>query len=169
MKRFGAILILLSVLTLCLQGCGDKEKGEAMARWAAFQAEEIEKIQASFDAEEQKPFDFQQKLLEVEDLPYRFKGLISFRRGSVFQEQSYAFIDGSWTPVKYVGPKDKKAEKARQQKMEGIEEEIRELTKEIEKEEKALAAYQQRLEQLETKKSTLETLQAELEELKADE
>ena len=39
MKRPDRILVLLSLLALCLQGCGDEEKGDAMAKWAAFQTD----------------------------------------------------------------------------------------------------------------------------------
>ncbi len=46
MKRPDTILVLLSLLVFCLQGCGDEEKGDAMAKWAAFQTEQIETIQA---------------------------------------------------------------------------------------------------------------------------
>lgn len=165
MKRSGATLILFLVLAFCLQGCGDKEKGEAMAKWATFQAEQVATIQAEHSGDELIPYDFEQEFLEVEDLPYRFKGLISFKRGSIFQEQSYAYMDGIWTPVKYLGPEDKKAEKQRRQNIERIEKRISDLTEEIEKEEEDLDEYRERLERLEAKKTELETLQAELEEL----
>ena len=165
MKRLGTILVLISVLALGLQGCGDEEKGDAAAKWAAFQAEQIETIQASCSGEGLTPHDFESSFLEVKDLPYRFKGLIRFKKGNVFQEQSYAFVDGSWTAVKYVDPKDKKAEKVRQRQIEKIEEQIKELNKEIAEDDKALLEYKERLERLEEKKTEVETLQATLDEL----
>ena len=168
MKRLGTILVLISVLALGLQGCGDEEKGDAAAKWAVFQAEQIETIQASCSGEGLTPHDFESSFLEVKDLPYRFKGLIRFKKGNVFQEQSYAFVDGSWTAVKYVDPKDKKAEKARQQEIEKIEKQIKELNKEIAKDDKDLLEYKERLERLEEKKTEVETLQATLDELTGD-
>ena len=168
MKRVETILVLISVLALGLQGCGDEEKGDAMAKWAVFQAEQIETIQASCSGEGLTPHDFESSFLEVKDLPYRFKGLIRFKKGNVFQEQSYAFVDGSWTAVKYVDPKDKKAEKARQQEIEKIENKIKELNKEIAKDDKDLLEYKERLERLEEKKTEVETLQATLDELTGD-
>jgi flagellar motility protein MotE (MotC chaperone) len=112
-----------------------------------------------------KPHDFESSFLEVKDLPYRFRGLIRFKKGNVFQERSYAFVDGSWTAVKYVGPKDKKAEKARQQEIERIEEKIKTLNEEIAKSDKDLLEYKERLERLEEKKAEVQTLQATLQEL----
>ncbi len=165
MKGLETILVLFSVLALGLQGCGDEEKGDAAAKWSVFQREQIETIQAACGGEDLKPTDFESSFLEVKDLPYRFKGLIRFERGNVFQERSYAFVDGSWQPVKHVGPKDKKAEKERQQKIESIEEKIKELNKEIAKDEEALLEYRERLEGLKAKKTEAETLQATLEDL----
>ncbi len=165
MRRLETILVLLSVLALGLQGCGDEEKGDAAAKWSVFQTEQIETIQASCSGEGLTPHDFESSFLEVKDLPYRFKGLICFKKGNVFQEQSYAFVDGSWTAVKYVDPKDKKAEKARRQQIEKIEKKIKELNKEIAKDDKDLLEYKERLERLEEKKTEVETLQATLEEL----
>jgi predicted ribosome quality control (RQC) complex YloA/Tae2 family protein len=168
MRRLETILVLLSVLALGLQGCGDEEKGDAAAKWSVFQTEQIETIQASCSGEGLAPHDFESSFLEVKDLPYRFKGLIRFKKGNVFQEQSYAFVDGSWAAVKYIDPKDKKAEKERQQQIEKIEKEIKELNKEIEKNEKDLLAYKERLESLELKKTEAQELQAALEELKGN-
>jgi hypothetical protein len=165
MKRLQTVFVLLSVLALGLQGCGDEEKGDAATKWAAFQAEQIETIQATCGGEGLKPHDFETSFLEVKDLPYRFKGLIRFKKGNVFQEQSYAFVDGSWTAVRYVGPKDKKAEKARQQEIERIKKEVKKLNKEIAKEDKDLLEYKERLERLEEKKTEVETLQTTLDEL----
>ncbi len=115
-----------------------------------------------------KPHDFESNFFEVEDLPYRFKGLIRFKRGNILQEQSYAFVDGNWEAVKYIDPKDKKAEKERQQQIEKIEKEIKELNKKIEKDEEDLLAYKERLESLEAKKTKAQELQAALEELKGN-
>jgi|GEM_PF-3113863 len=168
MKRFEMVLVVLSVLALGLHGCGDEEKGDAAAKWAAFQAEQIERIQVSCGGEGLTPHDFESSFLEVKDLPYRFKGLIRFKKGNVFQEHFYAFVDGSWQAAKYVGPRDKKAEKERLQKIERIEEKIRELNKKIARDEKDLLEYKERLERLEEKKTEVETLQATLEELTGD-
>ena len=165
MKRLGTVFVLLSVLALGLQGCGDEEKGDATAKWAVFQAEQIETIQASCSGEGLTPHDFESSLLEVKDLPYRFKGLIRFKKGNVYQEHSYAFVDGSWAAVRYIDPKDKKAEKARQKQIEEIEKKIKELNKEIAKDDKDLLEYKERLERLEEKKTEAETLQATLDEL----
>ena len=162
MKRLETILVVISVLALGLQGCGDEEKGDAAAKWAAFQTKQIETIQASCSGEGLTPHDFESSFLEVKDLPYRFKGLIRFKKGNVFQEQSYAFVDGSWTAVKYVDPKDKKAEKARLQQIEKIEKKIKELNKEIAKDDKDLLEYKERLERLQKKKTEVQTLQATL-------
>ena len=168
MKRPDTILVLFSLLALCVQGCGDEEKGDAMAKWAAFQTEQIEMIQGTCGGEDLEPDDFESSIVEVKDLPYRFKGLLRFKRGNIFQEQSYAFVDGNWEAVKYVDPKDKKAEKEVQRQIERIEEEIKELNKKIEKEEKDLLAYKERLENLEAKKTEVQELQAALEELKGN-
>jgi len=168
MKRPDTILVLLSLLALCVQGCGDEEKGDAMTKWAAFQTEQIEKIQGTCGGEALEPDDFESSIVEVKDLPYRFKGLLRFKRGNVFQEQSYAFVDGNWEAVKYGDPKDKKAEKERQQQIEKIEKEIKELNKKIEKDEKDLLVYKERLEKLEAKKAEAQELQATLEELKGN-
>jgi hypothetical protein len=168
MKRLDTILVLISLLALCVQGCGDKEKGDATAKWATFQTEQTEAIQAEYGEEVLKPHDFESNFFEVKDLPYRFKGLIRFKRGNILQEQSYAFVDGKWEAVKYVDPKDRKAEKQRQQQIEKIEKEIKELNKKIEKDEKDLLVYKERLEKLEAKKTEAQELQATLEELKGN-
>ena len=168
MKRPETILVLLSLLALCIQGCGDEEKGDAMVKWAAFQTEQIETIKGTCGGEGLEPDDFESSVVEVEDLPYRFKGLLRFKRGNISQEQSYAFVDGNWEAVKYIDPKDKKAEKERQQQIEKIEKQIKELNKKIEKDEKDLLVYKERLEKLEAKKTEAQELQATLEELKGN-
>lgn len=168
MKRPDRIIVLLSLLALCVQGCGDEEKGDAMAKWAAFQTEQIQTIQGTCGGEDLEPHDFEGNVVEVKGLPYRFKGLLRFKRGNVFQEQSYAFVDGNWEAVKYIDPKDKKAEKERQQQIEKIEKELKELNKKIEKDEKDLLVYKERLEKLEAKKTEAQKLQATLEELKGN-
>jgi DNA repair exonuclease SbcCD ATPase subunit len=168
MKRRGTILVLFSMLALCLQGCGDKVEGDARTKWAAFQTEQIAAIQAGYAEQELKPYGFENEIVRVKDLPHKFEGLIRFKRGNVLQEQSYAFIHGSWKPLEYASPEDKKAAKERQQKIERLEREINELKGEIEKEEEALIAYKARLESLKAKKTEVQKLQAALEELKGN-
>ena len=169
MKRFGRILCLLTIAMFCLGGCGnkqDKEKAQAMQSWEDFKLKEIETIEAAYAEEDLKPYAFDSRILEVKGASYRFKGFINFKRGNVFQEQSFTFTDGNWVPVNYSDVKAEKEMKEFHEKIERLGENIEDLEEEIKEDEESLDEYKKRFESLEARKEKLEALKKELDELK---
>ena len=167
MKRLVTIVALLAITAICFVGCGDKAKEEAEAKWEVFKVAETRKIGAEAGQGDPIPYAFDYRISEVDDAAYRFKGFISFKKGNIFQEQSYAFVDGSWLPAKYSQARDEDAREEIEEKIEDLEEKIEDLKDDIEDDLDFLEKYKKRSEELQDKNEELQALQKTLEELKA--
>jgi len=167
MKPSIKLLLPWLLLALSLGGCGDKEKAEAKEKWQRFKTKEIAAIQATFGETDQKPVDFYDRIVEVQGLAFRFKGLITYQAGHTFHEQAYVFSDGNWIPVarkdakshvsvakaqETVTAPDKKTLHETQKEIEKIEKKIEVLKKDIGVEGTDIPADEQPLPEEETKK-----------------
>jgi len=168
MKKLVTIVALLAVTAICFAGCGDKVRDDAEAKWDVFKMAETKKIGAEAGQGDSIPYDFDYRISEVDDAAYRFKGFINFKKGNTFQEQAYAFVEGSWLPVKYSDLKDEDELEEIEDKIEDLEDKIEDLEEDIEDDIEFLNKYEKRSKNLKEKKEKRQVLQKTLEDLKAE-
>jgi len=162
-KRMGTIAILAAFCLLV--SCSDEVKEEAMNSWEVFKMQETESLKTVEAG--LAPHDFSYRIVEVEDLPYRFKAFISFKRGHIYQESAYSFSEGKWIPVEYGSNKENTLEQ-KEEEYERVMERVEELEEEIDDERDFLEEYREKAEKMDRLQKELDALQETAATLKAE-